>query len=68
MELPDPKLERHLRSLHGARRPVRSRKLAAALKDAGYTGIVDVGEGMLGSGSGAGWIARGLPVLPYDGN
>lgn len=43
-------------------RGVRSRRLAARLTDAGFTTILDVPEGMLGSGAGPGWIARGLPV------
>jgi rhodanese-related sulfurtransferase len=46
-------------------RGVRSRRLAAKLKTAGYTGVVDVSEGMLGSAAGVGWIARGLPISPY---
>lgn len=43
-------------------RGVRSRKQAAKLVDAGFTEIIDVPEGMLGSGAGPGWIKRGLPV------
>ncbi len=45
-------------------RGVRSSRLAARLADAGFTGIIDVPEGMLGSAAGPGWIARGLPVRP----
>lgn len=43
-------------------RGVRSRGLAGALTNAGFTNIIDVPEGMLGSGAGAGWLAAGLPV------
>lgn len=43
-------------------RGVRSRKMAARLTQAGFTNIIDVPEGMLGSGAGPGWIKRGLPV------
>jgi rhodanese-related sulfurtransferase len=45
-------------------RGVRSARLAARLQRAGHTRIIDVPEGMLGSGAGPGWIARGLPVRP----
>ncbi|GFE50477.1 hypothetical protein So717_22300 [Roseobacter cerasinus] len=43
-------------------RGVRSRHLSARLLDAGFTRIIDVPEGMLGSGAGPGWVKRGLPV------
>lgn len=43
-------------------RGVRSRHQGAKLKNAGFTQIIDVPEGMLGSGAGPGWIKRGLPV------
>ncbi len=43
-------------------RGVRSRGLAARLRTAGFTRIINVPEGMTGSGAGPGWIARGLPV------
>jgi rhodanese-related sulfurtransferase len=46
-------------------RGVRSRKLAARLTEAGFSGVLDVSEGMLGSAAGPGWIARGLPTLTY---
>ena len=46
-------------------RGVRSRRLAAKLTSAGFTAVVDVTEGMLGSAAGPGWIARGLPISPY---
>lgn len=44
-------------------RGVRSRKMTRRLQQAGFTNIIDVPEGMLGSGAGAGWIKRGLPVV-----
>ncbi len=44
-------------------RGVRSRGLGAKLTKAGFTQIIDVPEGMLGSGAGPGWIKRGLPVV-----
>ncbi|AXI57068.1 hypothetical protein SuNHUV7_22630 (plasmid) [Pseudoseohaeicola sp. NH-UV-7] len=43
-------------------RGVRSRRLAASLMEAGFAGVLDVPEGMLGSGAGPGWMARRLPV------
>ncbi|WP_298860508.1 rhodanese-like domain-containing protein [uncultured Sulfitobacter sp.] len=43
-------------------RGVRSRYLAGQLTEAGFTNIIDVPEGMLGSGAGPGWLAAGLPV------
>ena len=43
-------------------RGVRSARLAARLSDAGFTQILDVPEGMMGSGAGPGWLSRGLPV------
>ncbi len=41
---------------------VRSDRIGARLADAGFTRVIDVPEGMLGSGGGPGWLARGLPV------
>lgn len=43
-------------------RGVRSRRMSRALIDAGFTNIIDVPEGMLGSPAGPGWIARNLPL------
>jgi rhodanese-related sulfurtransferase len=43
-------------------RGVRSRKMGTRLTQAGFTNIIDVPEGMLGSGAGPGWVKRGLPV------
>lgn len=44
-------------------RGVRSAVLARRLAKAGFTDVMDVPEGMLGSGAGSGWLARGLPVV-----
>jgi len=44
-------------------RGVRSRGLSKSLRAAGFTAIIDVPEGMLGSGAGPGWIKAGLPVI-----
>lgn len=43
-------------------RGVRSARLTRTLTDAGYSNLIDVPEGMLGSAAGAGWLAKGLPV------
>jgi rhodanese-related sulfurtransferase len=43
-------------------RGVRSRGLSRRLIQAGFTNIIDVPEGMLGSGAGPGWLGAGLPV------
>ncbi len=44
-------------------RGVRSRRMSTRLQQAGFTTIIDVPEGMLGSGAGPGWVKRGLPVV-----
>ena len=44
-------------------RGVRSARMAKALSDTGFSQVIDVSEGMLGSSAGPGWIARGLPVV-----
>ena len=44
-------------------RGVRSARMSARLTEAGFTQIIDVPEGMLGSGAGPGWLKRGLPVV-----
>lgn len=49
-------------------RGVRSARLSNTLTKAGFTRIIDVPEGMLGSASGPGWVRAGLPVLDYEGN
>jgi rhodanese-related sulfurtransferase len=43
-------------------RGVRSRGMTKRLTEAGFTNIIDVPEGMQGSGAGPGWLATGLPV------
>ncbi|MGC1497006.1 MAG: rhodanese-like domain-containing protein [Sulfitobacter sp.] len=43
-------------------RGVRSSRISARLSEAGFTKVLDVSEGMLGSRAGPGWLARGLPV------
>lgn len=43
-------------------RGVRSRFMVKQMQQAGFDDILDVPEGMLGSGAGPGWIKRGLPV------
>lgn len=40
----------------------RSANLSGWLRRAGYTAVVDVGEGMIGGSRGRGWIKTGLPV------
>ncbi len=47
-------------------RGVRSRHLAARLTEAGFSNVRDVPEGMLGSGAGAGWRRKGLPVVDME--
>ncbi len=42
-------------------RGVRSYRISARLTEAGFTQVLDVSEGMLGSRAGPGWLARGLP-------
>lgn len=41
----------------------RSADVTYFLKQNGLTGIIDISEGMLGNSSGAGWIARALPIV-----
>ncbi len=48
-------------------RGVRSRRMTRLLTEAGFTAIIDVPEGMLGSGAGPGWLGAGLPLVPYTG-
>ena len=43
-------------------RGVRSARTSNQLIEAGFTNIIDVPEGMLGSAAGPGWLERGLPV------
>lgn len=48
-------------------RGVRSAWLSNQLTEAGYTNIINVPEGMLGSREGPGWIRSDLPVQAYTG-
>lgn len=41
---------------------VRSRFVTRQMQAAGLAPVIDVSEGMLGSGAGPGWIKRGLPL------
>ncbi len=43
-------------------RGVRSARLSLRLSDAGFSNILDVPEGMLGSRAGPGWLGAGLPT------
>ena len=42
----------------------RTTHMQKALQEAGFTQVYNIREGMVGSGAGPGWIARGLPVEP----
>ncbi len=44
----------------------RTSYVTSVLEKNGITGVVDVSEGMLGNSLGAGWVARGLPVVTAD--
>ena len=46
-------------------RGVRSARTSQRLAKAGFTTIIDVPEGMLGSRAGPGWLASDLPTYPY---
>jgi rhodanese-related sulfurtransferase len=48
-------------------RGVRSRGVSAQLRANGFTNVMDVPEGMLGSGAGPGWLKRALPVVAWTG-
>ncbi len=41
---------------------VRSKHASRLLRSRGYSGVLDISEGMLGNGNGAGWLRRNLPV------
>ncbi|EBA14359.1 hypothetical protein RSK20926_17372 [Roseobacter sp. SK209-2-6] len=45
----------------------RSARMSLAMKDAGFSKVMDVPEGMLGSRAGPGWIAGNLPVARWEG-
>ena len=47
-------------------RGVRSRKMTDLLTSSGYTNIIDVPEGMLGSRAGPGWLKRGVPTVSVE--
>ncbi|WP_406645301.1 rhodanese-like domain-containing protein [Aliisedimentitalea scapharcae] len=47
-------------------RGVRSARMSLRLSAAGFSNIIDVPEGMLGSGAGPGWIRAGLPVEKWQ--
>jgi len=47
-------------------RGVRSARMTHMLSEAGYMQLIDVPEGMLGSSAGAGWLSKGLPVVPVS--
>ncbi|MGV6848877.1 MAG: rhodanese-like domain-containing protein [Marinibacterium sp.] len=47
-------------------RGVRSGRLTKKLRAAGFSNIIDVPEGMVGSASGPGWVASSLPLKPYE--
>lgn len=44
-------------------RGVRSSRLSRTLREGGYSNIIDVPEGMMGSYAGPGWLERGLPIV-----
>lgn len=48
-------------------RGVRSARLSNRLVEAGYTNIIDVPEGMLGSRAGPGWLESDLPTQAFRG-
>ena len=43
-------------------RGVRSARMSNKLTQAGFTNVIDVPEGMLGSKDGPGWVKAGLPI------
>ena len=43
-------------------RGVRSRNAAAFLRQQGFSNVRDIGEGVLGSAAGPGWLKRQLPL------
>ena len=45
---------------------VRSARMTLALSEAGFTEIIDVPEGMMGSRAGPGWVASNLPVSRWQ--
>ncbi len=49
-------------------RGVRSSRMTNRLTETGFTNIIDVPEGMLGSAAGPGWLERDLPVRAPTGS
>lgn len=47
---------------------VRSSYAAAVLRASGYTNVSDIGEGILGSAQGPGWVKRRLPMVHEAGS
>ena len=47
-------------------RGVRSARMTLALTEAGFSNIIDVPEGMLGSRDGPGWVKSNLPVARWQ--
>lgn len=41
----------------------RTAYVVSLLEQNGFTGVIDVSEGMMGNARGPGWIARGLPLI-----
>jgi len=46
----------------------RSAHMQRILATAGFTNVVDVSEGMIGSSAGPGWLRRGLPIKAWTPN
>ncbi len=46
----------------------RTTWLQARLRKAGFTNLINVTEGMMGSGYGAGWLKKGLPIRKWTGS
>ena len=46
----------------------RSAHLQRILATAGFTNVIDVSEGMIGSSAGPGWLRRGLPIKAWKPN
>ena len=44
---------------------IRSRRLQAYMQRRGFSHVIDVGDGTLGSAHGPGWRAAGLPMYAY---
>lgn len=72
LDLRDPDFVRNLTALVGddlsrpialiCARGVRSARTAKLLTEKGFSRVINVPEGMLGSSDGPGWVARGLPL------